>query len=66
MITAPQSVIDVVDIAIKELRGLRDVVSGGYTDESSEFHQAESTYVDALVNLRATIRNDLNVRPSTW
>ena len=66
LITAPQTVIDVVDIVTKELRRLRDVVGAGHTNESPEFHQAESTYVDALINLRATIRNDLDIRPSTW
>jgi hypothetical protein len=65
LITAPQTVIDVADTATKELRHLRDVVSAGYTTESPELRQAESTYVDALMNLRATIRNDLDVPPST-
>jgi|SRR5450631_436309 hypothetical protein len=65
LITAPQTVIDVADMVTKELRHLRDVVGAGYTDESPEYRQAESTYVHAVVNLRATIRNDLDVRPST-
>lgn len=64
LITAPQNVIDVVDLVIKELRHLRDVVRTGYTEESPEYRQAESTYTDALVNLRTAIRNDMDVRPS--
>lgn len=64
LIAAPQTVIDVVDITTNKLRHLRDVVGAGYADESTEYRQAESTYVDAVVNLRAAIRSDLDAQPA--